>query len=149
MSGSRRVARLRQGGVQAQGGGVEPGGEEPRDDRDGAGAAAQRQGEGVLVDEDRLVPERTVGQLLGLLHLVARPGVVVDDGGELLAAGHVHDQPAHRQLVVHRAGDHGGEGDRLQAAVQLVGEPDELADQRLGVAVGVERVDRLAVGRRG
>ena len=72
MSGSSRLARLRQRGVQSEGGRVEAGGEEPRDDGDGAGAAAQRQGEGMLVDEDRLVPERAVGELLGFPHLGAR-----------------------------------------------------------------------------
>ena len=141
------AGEVAQRGVQSEGGRVEAGGEEPRDDGHRAGAAAQRQGERVLVDEDRLVSEGAVGELFGFPDLGLGPAVVVDDGGELLAALDVDDQTANGELVVHRVRDARREGDRLQSTVQSVGQPDELADQGLGVAVGVERPHGFAVRR--
>ena len=76
----------------------------------------------VVGDQDRLAAERAVGQVLGCRPARRWPRVVVDDGGQLLAARDVHDQPANGQLVVHGAGDQRGQGDGLQARVRLAGE---------------------------
>ena len=84
--------------------------------------------------------EGTRGQVLDVLDLLVSATVVVDDRRQLLSARDVDHEAAHGQLVVHGCRDLGREGHRLQTAAEAAGQADQLADQALGVAVGVQGI---------